>query len=751
MSELERFAAWLNVRPHEVRNVTLSSLGAFLTIAFLILARSLREALYLAAFDIETLPYIMAAVAILSVPTVAVFSRTLARNEPRRVLGRLVLLQAAGLAVLWPIATTADAGVVLFYLWTALGTLLLTSGFWVVISEYFHVRTAKRVYGLIGAGGTAGAMVMGNSLVWLTDAIDLAWLIPGLIGILGLFYLLQRPLPRLTTGGRARKETEKERSSMRESLSLAWRSKHLRTTALIVFSAAVATTLLDYQFKEFAQASFPRKEALTSFFGAFYGWTGAASLVIQLLLVSRFLSFAGLAATLSVLPALLLMGSVGMLVAPSLLLVTAVRGADNSLRKSLYRSAVEITYVPVPSLMRRKTKTFIDSVVDSIAEGLAAGLILIWVTWLSLGSRWLSAYIIFFCAILLILARRMGRQYFATVTEELKVSAGVQAAGGLEGRDLLSGTFTRLDLQSLLGPEAGGDVEKGARDAESEAPADSTERTLAGLESPELRTVARTLEETAEWEEAHIPALCRLLARDPVFDRAVLALTRAGDRAVPYLTKLLAEEDSDFVIRRRVPRVLARVGGPEADDALLEGLSANRFEVRYRSAIALVKRRRRGLPQSQRDHEAIVWRAIRAEVGRERPVWELQKLLDEPDQDDLVARRVGVRGESSLEHTFRLLTLVLEPEVVRAAFHGVVLDDEKLKSFALEYLEQVLPDDVRNRLWPFIGDISEYQRERSLRSLDDVVSDLMTTGATLFADANDRAALKRMLEDQEER
>jgi hypothetical protein len=87
--------------------------------------------------------------------------------------------------------------------------------------------------------------------------------------------------------------------------------------------------------------------------------------------------------------------------------------------------------------------------------------------------------------------------------------------------------------------------------------------------------------------------------------------------------------------------------------------------------------------------------------------------------------------------------------VVKAAFHGVILDDERLKSFALEYLEQALPDDVRKKLWPFIGDISEQQRERSLRPLDDVVSDLMTTGATLFGDVQDRAALKRMLEDQE--
>jgi ATP/ADP translocase len=756
MSALDRFAAWLNVRPHEVRNVTLSFIGAFLTISFLILSRSLREALYLTAFDIETLPYITAAVAILSIPSVAAFSRTLARHNPKRVLRDLIAIQAAGLALLWPFATRSDPAVVIFYLWTALGTLLLTSGFWVLISEYFVVRTAKRVYGLIGAGGTAGAMVMGNSLVWLTDAVDLDWLIPGLIAILGLFFLAQHALPPLAADI-PREGVKREVSSMRESFSLAWHSRHLRITALLVFTVAMATTLLDYQFKELAQASFPSPEGLASFFGAFYGWTGAASLIIQLVIVSRFLSLAGLALTLAVLPLVLLLGSIGMLLVPSLILVTAVRGADNSLRKSLYRSAIEVAYVPVPSLLRRKTKAFIDSVVDSVAEGVGAVLILIWVTWSGFNSRWLSGYIIVFSLVMLILSRRLGRQYFATVTEELKVSADADAAQRvqLEGRDLLSGTFTRLDIRSLL-EEAGADQapETGERERAPAVPADEGAQDEPGsllerLESPDVHTVARALEETSEWEEEHIPALCRLLARDALFDRAVTALCEAGDRAVPCLCRLLSDESTDFVMRRRIPRVLARIGGAEAQDALLDALSANRFEVRYRAAIALVKRRRRDLPGTDRDEEKIVWRAIRREVGRESPVWELQKLLDEPDEDGLIAQRVGVRGELSLEHTFRLFTLVREPEVVKAAFQGVILDDERLKSFALEYLEQALPDDVRKKLWPFIGDITDQQRERSLRSLDDVVSDLMTTGATLFGDAQDRAALKRMLEDQE--
>ena len=759
MNPLQRLAVWLDVRPTEVRTVTLSFLGAFLVMAFLVLARSLREALYLTAFDVKTLPYITGTIAVLSIPTVAIFSGTLTRYSPKKVLVALLAILASGLMALWAMAAlrafpgdVRNAAIVAFYLWTAIGTLLLTSGFWVVTSELFAVRGAKRLFGLIGAGGTAGAMVMGSLLIWLARRFTAAELQFWLVGLLLLFIVVLRFLPKLQVAT----ASGQEKYSIAQSASAAWNSPHLRTIGMIIFVVGIATTLLDYQFKALAQTTLDTPESMTSFFGAFYGWTGAIALLIQLAVVARFLGWAGVGWTLAILPLVLLLGSIGILIIPSLLLVTGLRGADATLRKSLYRSAIEVLYVPVPSMLRRKTKTFIDSVLDSLGEGIGAAMIFLIVTYLGISFRYLSLLIIGLSIVLLYLSRRMGLQYFRTVTEQLQLSHSdpdaAAAAAGLDRRDLLSGTFTRLDIRTLVDESGtlvpGGPVTIDRKDIEREAIKDTL---IERLRSGDLAAVARALEDTPEWSEECFPELARLLARDPLFDRAVVAFMTAGDAAVPYLSHALADESTDFVIRRRIPRVLGRIGGVEADDALLDALTANRFEVRYRAAIALVRRRRRGLARTERDDEELIWSAIRAEVGRGRPVWEMQKLLDEdPEDDALVSKRVGVRGELSLEHTFRLLSLVREPEAVRAAFNGIILDEERLKNFSLEYLEQVLPPDVRKHLWPFIGDVSEYQREKSLRSIDEVVSDLMITGATLFADAPDREALKQILEEQED-
>ncbi len=780
MSNLrERFTDWLDIRPAEARIVTLCLLGALFVMAFVTLARSLREALFLTDFPARNLPYITGAVALLSLPAVGAFTRLLTRHQPGRLLSMLILLIMGGLGVLWPFVTRSPVATVVFYLWTAVGTLLLTSGFWVVVAETFPVRGAKRLFGLISAGGTAGLMIMGVSLNWLTKRLELIWLVPLLAALLVLLLVVMGSLPEvrqrraraedLTTAGGVTGVVEagpaleaSAATSTRESLRLIWGSPHLRTIALIVMTATCASTLIDYQFKEYAQAAHTSQAGLAGFFGAFYGWTGGLALAVQLLVTGRIIAATGIATGLAVLPALVLLGSGGVLLAPGFLLLTLLRGTDSALRKSLHRPLLELLYVPLPTLLRRKTKTFVDSVVDSTAEGLGALVVFAWVTLPGLPSRWLSLLVMVLALLFLHLCRRMGKQYYETITARLREEAAgdgeASADARARGRDLLSATFTRLNVAPLL-REIRRELASSADGSLPEAvPAPqpllepSPGDRLARLRSPEDEVVLQALDETRSWRAEDVPRLMRLLARDALYRQLVAKLVELGDLAIPQLVSTLRDENADFVIRRRIPAVLARTGGPEADAALLDGLVMKRFEIRYRSAIALVRRRRHGLSVGARPWSPRVWHAIRLEVTRDGPLWELQKLLDdsEPDADDLAIQRIGVRGELSLEHTFRMLSLVLDPQEVKAAFQGILARDENLKSLALEYLEHVLPPAIRQRLWLFIGDVSEYRKARELRSLDEVVNDLMSSRATLFAGEQTRAALKRILEERNE-
>jgi len=101
-----------------------------------------------------------------------------------------------------------------------------------------------------------------------------------------------------------------------------------------------------------------------------------------------------------------------------------------------------------------------------------------------------------------------------------------------------------------------------------------------------------------------------------------------------------------------------------------------------------------------------VFDVVLREMAVERGIWETRQLIDLPDDDTSPMEAEVLRGRAgrSLEHLFTLLSLVLPPETVRLAFHGLHTGDRHLRGTALEYLETVLPEPVWQMLWPFLDE-----------------------------------------------
>lgn len=743
MKAAHRLAEWLGVRESEVGMVLLSFGGAFLVMSFLVLARALREAAYLDLFDASTLPYVMGGVVALSFPAAGAFSKALQFVNPRRALRALALLLAVAVAAIWPFLTGSPIAVVVFYLVTAVGTVLLTSGFWLVVSEMLVVREAKRLFGLISAGGTLGVLVTGLAVGATVEHVDPSLLVPVLVFLLLVSAGLNEFVPR----DRISLNPTGPTPPWTESVGLIARNDHVRTLTLVVLLVAALGTIVDFQFKEAAQDALGGERELAAFFGAFYGWTGGLALLVQLFLTTRIMTRGGVTVSIVVLPLLVLFLSVGMLIAPGLIIATGLRGTDSTIKKSLFRSAVEFLWVPVRTDVRRRTKAFVDTMAENAGDGLGALIVLLLVTLGGVPSRYLSPIVMLMCVALFVLARRMGREYFTTLRARLAEGlTGDTLAARRPERDVGPRTLSRLDVTRLLssverggayvGHEAEGEPDAAPRGENAAvARGDEVWTMLPALDDDELR---RRLDDPAFVEAADAGNLALLLARDGLRDLAARRLAGLGEAAGPELAAIVANEDADFVVRRRVAQVLAFIPGEAALDGLLAGLTAHRFEVRYRAARALVQRRKGGEPLPP-EAEDEVWGAIRKELSRGRAVWELARLLDPKEHDELAGGRAAERGELSLEHVFRLLSLVLDRDAIRAAWRGITGDHGELGSLALEYLEQVLPDDVREKLWPFIGDLSAAESRRAMRPLNDVIDELLVTGATLFrGDDRDR-------------
>ncbi|MEJ2483620.1 MAG: hypothetical protein P8049_11050 [Gemmatimonadota bacterium] len=752
MTPATRLAEWLDVRPNEIRLVLLAFAGAFVMMAFVVLSRALREAFFLEIYDASSLPYVGGAEFALGLAAAALFSRAVSVRHPQSVLRVTIAGLAVSILALHPFLADEGTLVVVFYLLTAVGTLLLTSGFWLLVSEMFAVREAKRLFGLVSAGGTLGLLAAGLSMRPLLGRFEPRDLLFVLAALLGLALLVNEVLPRDRLGpmGTGRDGDASGRSG--EGLRRVASTPQVRLIAVVFVLVGAASAVVDFQFKEAVQISLGRGPEMAVFFGDFYAWTGGLALLIQLLATTRLLASLGIAGSVALTPLIVAFGSVGMLLAPGLVVATALRGADSTLRKSVFRSVMEFLWVPVPQPVRRRTKTFVDSVADSLGEGLGVLIVFLWVTLPGLPSRWLSVFVIGICSTLLALSGRIGAEYFRTLRSRLAADGFDETLTGASGSR--AHTLSRLDITRVLGARgldldepirstAPGTVSSGSTRA-AVRPEDADPETV--LRSRDVERITDLLREGGATDPDLVRPLVRLLARDRLVDSAARVLIEIGEPALPEMTRVLAEESADFVIRRRLPRVLARIPAEVADDALLSALDANRFEIRYRAAVALARRRRMDLPASPDHTRARVWSAIRSELGRGRAVWELARLLDDVDPDPFVERRLGERGRLSLEHMFRMLGLVVDPEAIRAAWTALLNDRSEARSFALEYLDQVLPRDVRDRLWPFIGDMSADRERRAIRPLDDVVADLVRTGATLFAEGDARRALRRYLD-----
>jgi hypothetical protein len=93
---------------------------------------------------------------------------------------------------------------------------------------------------------------------------------------------------------------------------------------------------------------------------------------------------------------------------------------------------------------------------------------------------------------------------------------------------------------------------------------------------------------------------------------------------------------------------------------------------------------------------------------------------------------VEKRGAHSLRHVFRLLGLALDGKALELCHRALGAGDPQFRAVSLEYLENVLPADVRRALWPLIGDDPDLPPlSKTGRSIEEVMRELTASGMSL--------------------
>ncbi len=703
-----------------------ASVGAGVMIANQVGVKATRDALFLSNFDISLLPWMLMGAAAFSILMVVWASHAMIRWGPARVVPVVFFASAVLLVAEWVVVYTSPRVVaVVVYLHVAAFGSFLVSGFWSIVNERFDPRTAKRKIGLIAGGGTLGGLIGGL----LAERVGAMLAVEAMLPLLAAMHLACGVLVRrihASEGSTPRARVQRPRTLKGAGLGVLVRTPYLRSIGVLVLATASSATLLDYVFKARAFAAFDQGEELMRFFAVFYAGVALVTFLVQTLLSRVVLENLGLGRTAGILPSATAVGGLVMLFVPGLAVGSLVRGAESTVRSSLYRSAYELLYTPVPIERKRAVKPFVDVGLVRVADGFGAVLVrllLLMGPVLALPAMMVAAVVL--AGIGLLTSQQLGRGYVEALKDRLVGRAGELDMPEVVGPadSAVMRTLGDLDISRL-----GGRAASGVRSATAKPPKppvraladrDPVTETMGDLRSG-VRERVRTRLRDSDLPPVVAGQVISLLAWDEVSDDAVAALQRLSGKLVGALTDALVDPQSDFAIRRRSPRVLAVCDSPRAIDGLLMALDDRRFEVRYQSAVALerIHQRRTGgdVPAAR------VTTAILKELDVDKMGWRNRQLVDE-DESRHLGRLLEDRKDLSLEHVFRLLGLFLEREPLGIALQGLYTDDPHLRGTALEYLESVLPPRIRHRLWPFLED--RPSRKQQLRQAPELRSELL--------------------------
>jgi hypothetical protein len=645
--------------------------------------KATRDALYLANLDITTLPSMVIAAAVVSLLGVAASSKAMSRSAPQIVIPVMFAAHAVLLLVEWGLTSSAPvwAARAVYVQISGIGP-MLGSGFWLIVTERFDPRTARDRFGQITAVGTLSGMLAALAGARLAALFGVGSMLPVLAAISAFCAWQIRRLATMTQAGSSQRVQDRDSHPptrpLPSPLRVVTQSPYLRNLAMLVLVGTVAATLADYAFKLQAVAVLGQGAALMRFFSFYYGSTSLVAFLVQASATSVILRKFPLGIATSSPSVALLAGSAGALVMPGFPAIVAARGAESVARGSLYRAGYELLYTPLLSSEKRAAKSVVDVGCDRFGDAVGAGILRL-ILYLNPANQYRTILLLTLacCAASVAIARRLSRGYFDTLVRRM-----ISGVINLDPRDSIDLTTRTIVLRT----QKAAPLRDGVRNDDLES--------IAAVRSGDPERVAVVLDTAKRLSASLIPDVIALLATDALAEDAMRALRKVADRHAGAISDALTDGDQPFKIRRRLARVLGAGRSQRAADGLMIALNDLRFEVRYQSArsLAALAQHRNG---SIRIDGGRVTEAIRSEVMRGHSACESRRLIDQSEAD-AEGRPLG------LEHVFTLLSLVAPAASLQGAFQKLCSEDPFMRGTALEYLDAVLPPDVRPFLWPFL-------------------------------------------------
>jgi len=272
----------------------------------------------------------------------------------------------------------------IFFIWVSVFNLFVVSVFWSFMTDIFSNRQARRLFGFIAAGGTAGALVGPALTAALVRPLGPENLMLVSAALLGCAMFCIRQLIRWRSAHDDTNSTPITSTSnplggsVLAGIRLVFQSPYLLGIALLMLLFTTLATFLYFQQAQIIRDAFTDPSERTAVFASIDFAVNLLTVLIQLFFTGRLVRWLGLPWTLALVPLLLALGFMALAVAPVLTVLAVVQIIRRAGNYAIMRPSREMLYVVLGREEKYKAKNFIDTTVyrggDAISAWIYTGL-----------------------------------------------------------------------------------------------------------------------------------------------------------------------------------------------------------------------------------------------------------------------------------------------------------------------------------------------------------------------------------------
>ncbi|HET7160225.1 MAG TPA: MFS transporter [Burkholderiales bacterium] len=381
MSERAFLPRVRQIQPGEGRAVVWSFCYFFFLLAAYYVLRPLRDEMGVAG-GVRNLPWLFTATFVVMLVAVPIYGAVVARLPRRRFVPLVYHFFVFNLALFWvllQLGIEPQAIARVFFVWISVFNLFVVSVFWSFMSDLFRSDQGKRLFGLIAAGGSLGALAGPTLTVWLAKPLGPVNLLIVAVVLLELAVVCASRLERVAGTFTQRTDNAPAPNTRMggnpfAGIMLVLRSRYLGGIALWVALLSLAGTVLYLMQAEIVAAASVDPAERTRIFASIDLAAGLLTLAIQFVATGRFMTRFGVAVALAFLPVVFGLGFALLAITPALLIVIGFQAVQRTANFAVSNPAREVLFTVAAREEKYKAKNVIDIVVFRGADAVSSWL-----------------------------------------------------------------------------------------------------------------------------------------------------------------------------------------------------------------------------------------------------------------------------------------------------------------------------------------------------------------------------------------